>query len=567
MRHLPFIAVAVLLAACSTPPATSTSGSSGGAAVPGKTPLYSDLGDYHVPVTTKSPEAQKYFDQGFTLSYAFNHLEGIRAFRQALALDPDCAMCHWAIAFALGPNINAPITEDAAKEAFAEIEQAKKLAASASERERAYIDALAKRFAADPKAERPPLDLAYANAMRELVKKYPDDLDAATLFAQSLMDTSPWNYWNLDGTPRTAYTNEVVSTLESVLKRKPDHMGAIHMYIHAVEASSDPGRALPYADKLPQLAPGAGHIVHMPAHIYLRTARYHDASTANERAMKADDAYFAGDRVPNNMTYEIGYRPHNTHFLAASASMEGRRADAIKAADAVKAAMHSDMLRDPAMGGMVQHMQLTPIFVKVRFGLWDDVLAEPAPPDDLPYITGMWHAARGLALAATAKTADAQKELAEVVKRKDDPALKTLAVSGVNVASALLAIANEVLTAEIATAEKRAPAAAQHFLAAATLEDSLTYMEPPDWPIPVRQLQGAAMLELGRAKEAEAAFRGDMKKFPDNGWSLSGLAASLERQGRTADAAAVKARFNDMWKAADISVAAARATSIASGSR
>jgi tetratricopeptide (TPR) repeat protein len=534
--------------------------SAASSSTPTQAPLYPNLGNYHVPITTKSAEAQKYFDQGFTLSYAFNHLEGIRAFRQASALDPDCAMCHWAVAFALGPNINAPITEDAATEAFAEIALAKKLAANASERERAYIDALAKRFAADPKAERAPLDLAYANAMRELAKNYPDDLDAATLFAQSLMDTSPWNYWNLDGTPRTPYTNEVVSTLESVLKRNPDHMGAIHMYIHAVEASSNPGRALPYADRLAALAPGAGHIVHMPAHIYLRTARYHDASSANEHAILADDAYFAGDRVPNNMAYEIGYRPHNPHFFAASACLEGRRADAMKAADAVKAAMPAEMQRDPAMGGMVQHMQLTPLFVNVRFGMWNEILVQPAPPSDLPYMSAMWHAARGLALAANGKPADAQKELAEVAKRKNDPALKMQPVSSVNVASAIVAIAHEVLTAEIATAEKRAPAAVQHFAAAAKLEDGLIYMEPPDWPVPVRQLQGAALLELGRAKEAEAAFRADMKKFPDNGWSLSGLAASLEQQGRTADAAAATARFTEMWKAADVPIAGARVT-------
>ena len=531
---------------------------------PDKAPLYGNLGNYHVAITTSSPDAQKYFDQGLALSYAFNHAEAIRSFRQAVTLDPACAMCQWGIAYALGPNINAPITEEAAKEAHAAITAAGTHAGSATEKERAYIEALSKRYVADPKAERPPLDRAYADAMREVVKRFPDDLDAATLFAQSLMDTSPWNYWTPDGTPRES-TTEVVSTLESVLARKPDHMGAIHMYIHAVEASPNPGRALQYADRLAALAPGAGHIVHMPAHIYLRTGRYSDASTANHNAVKADEAYFAGDRVAGNMMYEIGYYPHNTHFLVASASMEGRRAEALKAADEVRARMHSDMLRDPAMGGMVQHMQLAPMFTKVRFGMWKEVLAEPAPPADLPYMNAMWHGARGLAHAAEGRSEEAARELASVAALKGSEPLKTLYVSSVNVASSIVAIAHEVLSGELAAKQKQTQQAVQHFAEAVRLEDALTYMEPPDWPIPVRQLQGAALLELGLNKEAEAVFRADMKKFPDNGWSLSGLQTSLERQRRDADAATVKARFGEMWKRADTGVSAARPKAAAPG--
>ena len=288
MRRLIIGAVALaFVAGCSRAP--------GGAERP-QGPLYDNLGSLHHAITTSSPEAQRYFDQGLTLSYAFNHAEAIRAFRQAAALDADCAMCYWGVAFALGPNINAPISEDAAKEALAAIEDARSRAAKASAKEQAYIAALAKRYAADPRAERVPLDAAYAVAMGELSRAYPDDLDAATLFAQSLMDTSPWNYWNADGSPR-ALTNQVLLALDSVLKRNNDHLGAIHLYIHAVEASPNPGRAEPYADRLPALAPGAGHLVHMPAHIYLRTGRYGDASAANDNAVKADEAYFAGDRV------------------------------------------------------------------------------------------------------------------------------------------------------------------------------------------------------------------------------------------------------------------------------
>ncbi len=522
-----------------------------------RAPLYDNLGTYQVPITTRSPDAQKYFNQGFTLSYAFNHAEAIRAFRQASMLDPSCAMCQWGIAFALGPNINAPITPDAAKEAFEAIEQARSVAGGATDRERAYIDALAKRYTANPAAERAPLDNAYAQAMRAVAQRFPDDLDAATLFAQSLMDTAPWNYWNLDGSPR-AFTNDVIAALESVLARKPDHMGAIHLYIHAVEASPNPGRAEPYADRLAALTPGAGHIVHMPGHIYLRTGRYTDASVANERAIKADEAYFAGNPVAGNMMYEIGYYPHNMHFLVASASMEGRRAAALKAADEVRAKMHADMLRDPGMGGMVQHMQLTPLFTKVRFGLWDDVLADAAPPADVSYMQALWHTARGLAMAARGRIEDAEKERAAVAAIKDDASLKTLMISSVNPGSAVVAIAYEVLSGELAAKRRRPVETARHFTTAVTLEDGLTYMEPPDWPIPVRQLQGAALLEIGRHADAERAFRDDMKKFPNNGWSLSGLQASLERQGRGAEAAAVKAQLAEAWRLADVQIAGGR---------
>jgi tetratricopeptide (TPR) repeat protein len=524
---------------------------------PPKTPLYNNIGSYHHPITTASTDAQKYFDQGFTLSYAFNHAEAIRAFREAARFDPSCAMCYWGVAFALGPNINAPITEEAAKEAWTAIEQARALASKASDKERAYIEALAKRYTADPKAERAPLDRSYADAMRDLAKRFPDDLDATTLFAQSLMDTAPWNYWEKDGSARP-FTSEVLASLESVLSRKPDHAGAIHLYIHAVEASSDPGRAEAYADRLAALVPGAGHLVHMPAHIYLRVGRFADASRANQDAIKADEAYFSGDAVAGNMMYQIGYYPHNIHFFVTSASMEGRREDALNAAREMQSKTHPDMLRDPAMGGMVQHYQLTPLYTMVRFGLWDQVLAQPAFPEGLGYMQGIWHAARGLAHAADGRLADAAKEQAALAAIKDDPELAKVYVSSVNTAASVLNIAYELLSGELATRERRANDAVRHFERAVAMEDGLTYMEPPDWPIPVRQVQGAALLELGRAKEAEAAFRADMKKFPDNGWSLSGLRASLERQGRKADAAAVQSRFEQVWRAADTELVAAR---------
>jgi tetratricopeptide (TPR) repeat protein len=533
----------VLVAACSSAPPPAKPA----------VPLYDNMGSYSHRITTSSADAQKYFDQGLAFSYAFNHAEAIRAFRYATELDPACAMCYWGIAYALGPNINAPISEEAAKEAWPAIQRARELGAKASDQERAFIEALATRYAADPKAERQPLDAAYADAMRDVARRFPDDDDAVTLFAQSLMDTSPWNYWEADGRPR-AGTAEVLGSLERVLKRNPAHAGAIHLYIHAVEASSDPARAEPYADRLAALMPGAGHIVHMPGHIYLRVGRYHDASLANDRAVAADEAYFASDAAKGNMMYEVGYYPHNMHFKAMSASMEGRRADALQAAQNTQSKMHADMLRDPAMGGMVQHMRLTPLYMKVRFAMWDEVLAEPEPPADLPFTRAIWHAARGMAHVAKGELERADSERGQVEKLEDDPSFAKLFVSSVNAASKVVPIAHAVLAGQIAAARKRGAEAAGHFERAVKLEDALTYMEPPDWFIPVRQLQGAALLQLGRAREAEAAFRGDLRKFPENGWSLSGLRASLERQGKAKEAAEVTTQFDEAWSRADVRV-------------
>ena len=543
--------VAALAVGCASPRQSPAPGEE-----KGRAPLYENLGATQVPITTTSPDAQRYFDQGMRLSYAFNHAEAIRAFRQAAAIDPQCAMCYWGVAYALGPNINAPITPEAARDAWTAIGQARQ-ARGASEKERAFIDALATRYAADPKAERAPLDRAYAESMRDLTRRYPDDLEAATLFAQSLMDTNPWNYWDVQGNPR-AFTSEVLTTLESVLKRNASHIGAIHMYIHAVEASPDPKRAEPYADRLAALAPGAGHLVHMPGRIYLRTGRYHDASIANEHAVKADEAYFSSDHVPENMMYAIGYYPHNMHFLVTSASLEGRQADALRAAEQVREKVPEHMLHDPGMSGMVQHMRLSPLYTKGRFELWDQVLAEPLPPSDLAFMNAMTHAARGMALVAMGRLQEAEAENMSVHAARGDRSLQDVMISSVGRASAIVAIADEVLSGQIATGRRRADAAAQHFAAAVALEDGLTYMEPPDWPIPVRQLQGAALLQLGRAREAEAAFLGDLRKFPENGWSLSGLQNALEQQGKRAEAAAVRDRAAAQWTRADVQLAAGR---------
>lgn len=546
-----FTLAAAALGACSSKPERTE-------VQPG-VPRYDNVGDHRHAVTTASPDAQAYFNQGLAFAYAFNHAEAIRAFRQATVLDPSCAMCYWGIAYALGPNINAPISDAAASEAWPAIRRARELATSATDKERAFIEALALRYAEDPKAPREPLDAAYAAAMRGVAQRFPQDDDAATLFAQSLMDTSPWNYWELDGRPR-ANTPEVLQALERVLARNPDHAGAIHLYIHAVEASPDPARAERYADRLAALMPGAGHIVHMPGHIYLRVGRYDDASRANDRAVAADEAYFATDAAKGNMMYEVGYYPHNMHFKAMSAALAGRQAEALKAATDTHTRMHADMLTDPDMSGMVQHMRLTPLYVKVRFGLWDDVLAEPEPAEDLVFTRAIRHAARGMAFVAQGKLAEAEAERTAVDRLDDDASLANLHVSSVNTASKVVPIAHEILAGQIAAARKRGDDAARHLARAVEFEDALTYMEPPDWFLPVRQIQGATLLQLGRAKDAETAFRGDLRKFPLNGWSLSGLQASLERQGRSKEAAEVAAQFDTAWNGADVRLVDGRVT-------
>ena len=535
----------VSLAACSRPPAPTV-------------PLYDNLGGHQHQITTSSPDAQKYFDQGVRLSYAFNHGEAIRAFKQAIALDASarCVTGAWPSRWARTSTRRSPRRRRPRRTPA--IEEAKKLGGAATERERAYIEALAKRYVADPRAERAPLDAAYAAAMRELARRFPDDLDASTLFAQSLMDTSPWNYWNLDGTPRE-FTTEVLDALESVLKRQPDHRGP--SICTSTPSKRRPIRAAPSVCREARGADArrrssrAHARPHLLADGPLSTTRPCPIRTP----LKVDESYFAGDRAPDNMTYDIGYYPHNIHFFVASASMEGRRADALKAAEDLRGKMHADMLRDPGMGGMVQHFHLTPLFVKLRFQMWDEILADAGPPADVPYMRAMWYAVRGMALAARGERAGAEQERAAVAELKDRPELKTLFISGVNTAYGIVAIAHELLQADIA--RSRGLASKKHgtsWLPLSALEDGLTYMEPPDWPIPVRQLQGAALLELGRAPEAEAAFGADMKKFPENGWSLSGLQASLERQGRRADAADVRARLERAWGGADTALMAAR---------
>ena len=515
-------------------------------------PLYENLGSHTYAISTDVPAAQQYFDQGLRLYYAFNHAEAIRAFRAAAALDARCAMCYWGEAAAWGPNINLPMDSASGAAAYAAIQRAQELAEHASEREQALIEAMGVRYAADPTAERAPLDSAYARAMQQVVEAYPEDVDAATLYAEALMDLSPWDYWEADGSPRPD-TDALLGALERVVAAAPEHPGANHFYIHAVEAVS-PERAVAAAERLAGLMPGAGHLVHMPGHIYIRVGRYEDAIRANEHAVHADETYIR-DQNPEFGVYTAGYYPHNYDFLAFAASMIGRKSQAVSAADKMASLAPREMLHVPGMTFLQHHMTRN-LQMRVRFADWDEILASTAPAEDLPHARAMWHYAHGRALAAGGDPDGAEADLAEVRAVANDPAVSDLRLE-FNTSGRVLAIASDVLAGHIAAARSNHDVAVEHLRAAAALEDALYYGEPPDWSVPVRQDLGAVLLAAGRPAEAQRAFEEDLKRFPDNGWSLHGLAEALRAQGRGAEADAMMQRFQQMWRGAEVELAAA----------
>ena len=515
-------------------------------------PLLEGMGDHQVPITTRSPEAQRFFDQGLVLSYGFNHGEAARAFREAIRLDPDCAMCHWGLALVLGPNINATMDAADAPEAYAAARSAMQLAQKATEKEQQYIAALTTRYVAEPAETRDSLDLAYADAMRMLARRYPQDDDAATLFAEALMDTTPWDYWT-DGAPKPV-TEEILSTLESVLKRNPEHPGANHFYIHTVEALR-PEMGVDAADRLGRLVPGAGHLVHMPSHIYLRVGRYHDASLANEKAIAADDSYATQCRTQG--MYPLAYMPHNHHFLWAAATLEGRSGIAIAAASHMAATANHEKIREAGYG-TIQHFWITPLYCWTRFGKWDRILSQPAPPDDLLYPKGVWHYARGIALVRGKQLAEAAEELRRLQAIAETPELKAVTIWDINSTQDLLRIAVEVLAGELEAARGLIPKAVARLRKAVELEDGLNYDEPPPWHQPVRQSLGAILVEAGQPVAAEQVYHEDLERFPENGWSLYGLAQSLRAQEKYQAAKETNQRFQDAWERADVELTSSR---------
>jgi len=513
----------------------------------GDMPLLKGLGDWRHRITTSSPEAQRYFDQGLRLTYGFNHDEAVRSFERAAELDPACAMCHWGVAYALGPNINLPMEAKAEPRAFEAVSRAVRLKARTAPGEQALIDAMAVRYGEPAGAARADRDLAYANAMRDVAKRFPDDADAQVLFADSMLNLRPWNQWTRDGRAQPG-TLELVGVLQATIEREPTHAGACHFYIHAVEASDTPERALKCAERLPKLMPGAGHVVHMPAHVYLRVGQYELAARANIAAVEADKRYFAAHKAAPGI-YPMFYAPHNLHFLWSTYVLSGQREKALTAARALAGRVAFDDARaNPSLEGF-----LTPaILTLTRFGNWDAVLAEPAPPAELRFATGMWHYARGVAFAARKNVASAEAELTKV--RAVSAEVKDDLIIILNSAPALLNLAAEALAGQIAVKQRRFDEAIGHFRAAATMEDALTYDEPPPWYHPARNMLGEALLEAGRPADAAAAFRDDLRYVRETGWSLSGLERALRADGKAQDAADAQRRFKAAWKYADVPV-------------
>ena len=501
-------------------------------------PLFDDLGSYHRPITTRSARAQRYFDQGLTLLFGFNHDEAIRSFTEATRLDPDCAMCFWGLADAHGPHINNPTLDPAhAQAAWEAIAQARKLEPKATPVEKDFIEALATRYAADPRAARAPLDQAYANAMREVWKRHPDDPEAGTLFAESMLDLRPWGQWTRDGKPEPG-TEELVAALEAVLAKWPDEPGANHFYIHALEASPHPEKALAEAKRLETLVPGAAHLVHMPAHIYLRVGRYADAAEANRRAIAADKKYRA---KAGRQGFYAMYIAHNYQFLWAADLWAGRRAEAAGA----EAGMFESMHPHP------DEMMTYPFYRMIRFGLWPELLRRPEPSADQPLTHAIWRFARGMALASIGKLADVAKELAALEQAV--PTLSDQAGATSNSKRAVGSVALGILEGELAARRGKTDEAVKDLEKAAEQEDALAYNEPSDWVLPARQFLGRILLAAGQPHDAELAFRKDLEKNPENGWSLRGLADALEAQ-KSSEAAAVEQRFKKAWAVADVRI-------------
>jgi tetratricopeptide (TPR) repeat protein len=507
-------------------------------------PLYTDLGPHHKAVGTRDSLAQRYFDQGLRLVYGFNHAEAIRSFARATELDPACAMCWWGIAYAYGPHVNAGMDSASGVKAYQAAQKALSLSRNAPPWQRSYIAAVAARYAPVPPADRAGLDSAYARGMASVARSYPNDLDAAALYAESLMDLRPWNYWTPQGKPYPG-TEVIVRQLERVIARNPEHPGACHYYIHAVEAVT-PQLAVPCAERLARLMPGVGHMVHMPAHIYIRVGRYKEAAASNVHAIHTDETFIEGQKPVT--VYSLAYYPHNIHFLAFASTMAGQSAQAIEAARTLKSKVNMDVARQVAM---LQEMVPYYVLTLTTFGRWDDVLAEPLPPSDIRMPLAMAYYARGVAHAAKGQWAEAGT--ARDTVKAIDAAMPADATD-----KAAVAIAVHALMGEIATRSGKLDEGIAHFREALKIEDAGLYFEPPKWYYPIRQSLGAALLKAGRSAEAETVYREDLKRFPENGWSLFGLASALTAQGKTAEAAAVDKRFSEAWSAADVKLTASR---------
>lgn len=514
------------------------------------TALREGLGDHHHAIATAQAEAQRYFDQGLILAFAFNHDEAIRAFRRAAELDPKSPMPLWGIAFALGPNYNLPAGPEQLQEAHATVQEAIVLARNAPARERAYVEALAARYSDDPNADQHALSAAFAERMKALSAAYPDDLDAATVYAESLMDLNPWQLWSKDGKAWDK-TPEIIAVLERVLERDPSHPGANHLYIHAVEASPHPEWGLAAAKRLETIAPGAGHLVHMPSHIYMLVGDYKAAADANVIAAATDEHYIDREHVQG--AYPMLYFHHNLHFIAAARGMEGRYDDARDAARRLTQSLHSHAGDIPGLQNFItEYFGMYPLLTAVRFRDWDTVLAAAEPGVDLPISRGLRQYAVSVAFAAqsnVAKASQARDSLARILAT-----LPAESRYGNSPAKEVLGVGLAILDARIAQAKGELDKAVSDFQLAVAMQDKLAYNEPADWHYPVRESLGAALLLAGRVAEAEATFRADLAVNPRNGRSLFGLAKALDARGRVDEAGLIRQEFDDAWRTAEFDV-------------
>ena len=543
--------LAIVLASCTT--SASRPAAEAGTADP--LPLFDTFGDLHRDIGSPVPAAQRYFDQGLRMAYGFNHEAAGRAFAEAGRLDPDCAMCAWGQALVLGPNINLPMDPASARDATSFARRAAELAGHALPADRALIMALQVRYVDPAPDDRASMDRAYADAMAKVVDQFPADDDAATLYAEALMDLTPWNYWTASG-QASGDTPTILSMLERVLARNPRHIGAMHYYIHATEASPTPGRALPYADALAALAPGSGHLVHMPAHTYIWVGRYHDATLTNFAATSADKTFLSFCHGSNGI-YPIGYVPHNWHFAAMTAGLTGSRTLALQAARQTAQRADRDTMGEPPLEAM-QLFVVSPLFTQVRFGDWDGLLAQAEPPSTLPFPTAIWHFARGMAHVRRNEIEQARVELDALHALAVDPGMAKVSFLDINHADGLARVADALLRGEWLRAQGRTHEALVALRDAVSAEDKLNYDEPAQWPLPTRPYLGAALLAAGDARAAADAYRQDLETYPDNGWSLYGLAQAQRALGDAGDAGETERRYEAAWQWADAPLTASR---------
>ncbi len=519
-----------------------------------KAPLLSGLEGIDFPITTKSAEAQKYFNQGLMLAFGFNHAEAARSFYEVTRQDSTCAMGWWGFAYVLGPNYNAGMEPDNFQRAYDAIQKAQSLSVNCTPKEKDLIRALSQRYSNDSDTPRPRLDSSYMAAMRNVFKKYPNDADIAALFAESIMNLHPWQLWKSDGAMQP-WTPEIVAILEKALQINPKHAGANHFYVHAQEMSQHAEKALPSAKLLETLVPGAGHLIHMPSHIYIRIGRYHEGLIVNQKASLVDSLYVEACHAQG--AYPLGYFPHNYHFVAACGTLSGESKSAMIGAKQTADHAHKKLMLDPAWGTL-QHYYTIPWYIQVKLGLWDDILHSPAPEKNLKYPLVIWHYAQAMAVLSQNKTALAKMHLSEMKSILKDTTLKAITIWNINNVYDLCAIASKTIEGEISAKEKNYTQSIALLKEAVAKEDALNYNEPADWFFSIRHHLGAVLIDAGKYEEAIKVYEQDLRTYPHNGWALKGLMNAYAKTGDKKKYDLAKREFDEAWKYADIKISSSR---------